>query len=98
MTDVTLALTPGPPRPPRPPRPCGAAMTARRVVVLLVFAFGVYVLLLGERAVALLRDPRLVLKVLGVGVLLLPVVGVVMVVKELRFGQEAERLARPAGG
>jgi hypothetical protein len=68
-------------------------MTARRVVVLLVFAFGVYVLLLGERAVALLRDPRLVLKVLGVGVLLLPVVGVVMVVKELRFGQEAERLA-----
>jgi cytochrome c-type biogenesis protein CcmH/NrfG len=69
-------------------------MTARRIVPLLVLAFAVYVLLLGERAVALITDPRFVLKVLGVGVLLLPIVGVVMVVKELRFGQEAERLAR----
>ena len=69
-------------------------MTARRIVPLLVLAFAVYVLLLGDRAVALISDPRLVLKVLGVGVLLLPVVGVVMVVKELRFGHEAERLAK----
>lgn len=69
-------------------------MTARRIVPLLVFAFAVYVLLLGERAVALISDPRLALKVLGAGVLLLPAVGVVMVVKELRFGQAAERLAR----
>ena len=69
-------------------------MTARRIVPLLVLAFAVYVLLLGERAVALITDPRWMLKVLGVGVLLLPAVGVVMVVKELRFGQETERLAR----
>ncbi len=62
------------------------------VVVLLVAVLAFYLVLLGVRGVSLLGDPRWVVKGLGLGILLLPVVGVLVVVQELRFGRHAQRL------
>ena len=69
-------------------------MRARRVVGLLIVALLAYFVLIGYRGVYLLRQPSLVLRVLGVAVLVLPVIGVWVVVAEVRFGRSTERLAR----
>jgi len=69
-------------------------MTARRVVVLLLLATAAYLLLLGQRAWLLLTSGELVGVLLGLGVLLIPVVGTVLVVKEVQFGLATQRLAR----
>ena len=73
-------------------------MTARRVVAVLVVVLAFYIVTLGERGLLLLGDHRLVFRGLGVGVLLLPVLGVVLVVGELRFGRGTERLGRRLAG
>lgn len=62
------------------------------VVVLLVAVLAFYFVLLGVRGISLLTDPRLVVKGLGVGILLLPLVGIAVVVQEIRFGRAAQRL------
>jgi cytochrome c-type biogenesis protein CcmH/NrfG len=62
------------------------------VVVLLVAILAFYFVLLAARAVSLLRDPRLTVQGLGLGILLLPLVGLVIVGHELRFGRSAQRL------
>lgn len=64
------------------------------VVVLVVAVLGFYIVLLGIRGVTLLGDPRWVVKGLGLGIVLLPVVGVAIVVEELRFGRAAQRLGQ----
>lgn len=69
-------------------------MTARRVTLLLVVVLAYYLLVAGERGLTLLRDPRLAFKGLGVGVLALPLLGALLVVGELRFGRDTERLGR----
>jgi hypothetical protein len=61
-------------------------------VLLLVAILGFYFVLLGARGVSLLGDDRWVVRGLGVGILLLPVVGIAIVVQELRFGRSAQRL------
>jgi hypothetical protein len=66
---------------------------ARRVVALLVVVLAFYVVLIGARGISLLGDHRWVVKGLGVGVLLLPLVGIAIVVVELRFGSATERLS-----
>jgi len=66
---------------------------ARRAVGLLIVALFAYFVLVGYRGVYLLRQPSLVLRVLGVAVLVLPVIGVWVVVAEVRFGRATERLA-----
>lgn len=71
-------------------------MRARRVVVLLVAVLAVYAVLIAGRGLSLLGDPRLAVKGLGVGVLLLPALGAVLVVQEVRFGRAAERVDRRA--
>ena len=68
-------------------------MRARRVVGLLIVALLAYFVLIGYRGVYLLRQPSLVLRVLGVAVLVLPVIGIWVVVAEVRFGRATERLA-----
>jgi hypothetical protein len=68
--------------------------SARRVAILLVLAVVVYAFILGDRAWLLLRDGRPVFVLLGVGVLLLPVVGLWLVALELRFGRATERLGK----
>ncbi|HSY15956.1 MAG TPA: hypothetical protein VK816_08220 [Jatrophihabitantaceae bacterium] len=68
-------------------------MTARRVIALLLVALAAYFVLIGYRGVYLLTQSRLDLKVLGVAVLVLPLVGIWVVVAELRFGGATQRLA-----
>lgn len=67
-------------------------LRSRDVVVLLIAALVFYLVLIGVRGVSLLGDPRWVVKLLGVGVLLLPLVGVAIIIAEVRFGRAANRL------
>ena len=69
-------------------------MNARRVVGLLLVALLGYILLIGYRGVFLLRQPSITLRALGAAVLVLPLIGLWVVVAELRFGRATERLAR----
>ncbi|MEO6502344.1 MAG: hypothetical protein ABIQ09_10595 [Jatrophihabitantaceae bacterium] len=66
----------------------------RVVVAVLVAAMAFYFALIGYRGVYLLGQDRWVLKVLGIAVLALPVVGCWVVVAELRFGLASQRLER----
>lgn len=72
-------------------------MTPRRTVVLLVGALVVYFGLIGYRGIYLLSRPGLGAKVFGIAVLVLPLVGIWVVVAELRFGFATERLGRELG-
>lgn len=72
-------------------------LRSRDVVVLLIVVLAFYLGLIGVRGVSLLGDPRWIVKGLGIGVLLLPLVGVAIVVAELRFGRATERLANLLG-
>ncbi|MDT4894535.1 MAG: hypothetical protein QOE97_3570 [Pseudonocardiales bacterium] len=67
-------------------------MNARRVVGLLVAALAAYFVLIGYRGIYLLGQDRTALKVLGVAVLVLPVIGIWVVLAEIRFGRATERL------
>jgi cytochrome c-type biogenesis protein CcmH/NrfG len=66
----------------------------RDLVVLLVVALAFYAFLIGVAGISLLGDHRWAAKGLGLGVLLLPLIGIVIVVNELRFGRATERLAQ----
>jgi tetratricopeptide (TPR) repeat protein len=68
-------------------------VTARRTVVLLIAALAAYFALIGYRGVYLLGQHAASLKVLGVAVLVLPLVGVWVVAAEIRFGFATQRLA-----
>jgi cytochrome c-type biogenesis protein CcmH/NrfG len=72
-------------------------ITARRVVVLLVAVLLFYAVVIGRQGVELLGDHRWTVKVLGIGVLLLPLVGAVLVAGEVRFGLATQRLGRALG-
>ena len=63
-------------------------------MALLVAVLVVYFVFLTERALDLIESGGLVAVGLGVGVLLLPLIGAVLVVFELRFGAATARLAR----
>lgn len=69
-------------------------MRARITVAILTAVLVVYFVLLAERGIALIRTGNLVAVGLGIGVFLLPVIGVVLVVMELRFGAATARLSR----
>lgn len=64
------------------------------VAVLMTAAVLLYLVLLAGRAVALLRTGEPVPVVLGIGVLLLPVLGVWIVASTWRSGLQVQRLAR----
>ncbi len=67
-------------------------MSARRVVALLLLASTAYFVLIGYRGVYLVRQDALSLRVLGGAVLVLPLIGVWVVVAEVRFGMATQRL------
>ena len=69
-------------------------MRIRIVLALLVAALAVYFVLLTDRAVGLLTSGSAAGVALGIGVLLLPVIGAVVVGFELRFGWQTQGLAR----
>jgi hypothetical protein len=75
----------------------GRGNRTRSLVLLLVAVLVFYFLLIGARGVSLVGDHRWTVKLLGVGVLLLPLVGIAIVIAELRFGRATERLARELG-
>ena len=66
----------------------------RIVVGVLVAVLVVYFWLLADRAVALIASGSAAGIALGIGVLLLPIIGVVLVGWELRFGWQTQKLAR----
>lgn len=66
----------------------------RIIVGLLVAALVTYFWLLTERALVLIGTGNVLAILLGIGVLLLPIVGVVLVGYELRFGWQTQQLAR----
>jgi hypothetical protein len=66
----------------------------RLTVGVLIAALAIYFVLLTGRAVALLQTGELVGILLGVGVLILPLLGVWLVYSNLRFGWETEKMAR----
>ena len=67
---------------------------ARSVALLLVVVLLFYFLVVGSRGLLLVRDGRIAFFLLGLGVLLLPLLGVWIVAKELQFGRATSRLAR----
>ncbi len=69
-------------------------MKVRVVVGVVVAAVVFYLGLIGWRGVQLLTQSSWTARGLGVGVLALPVVGVVVILRELAFGRAAERLGR----
>ena len=69
-------------------------MKVRITVALLIAALTVYFVLLAGRAFALLRTGEVVGVLLGVGVLILPLLGVWLVYSNLRFGWATEKMAR----
>lgn len=69
-------------------------MRTRVTVAVLTAALLIYFVLLGQRGIYLLQTGTVVGIGLGIGVLLLPIVGVVLVAFELRFGAATARLAR----
>lgn len=66
----------------------------RIVVAVLTAALLVYFFLLTGRALALIATGELAAVLLGIGVLLLPIIGVVLVGYELRFGWQTQVMAR----
>ncbi len=72
-------------------------MRSRLTVVVLVLLVGYYLFVVGDRAVALVRDDRLAFRGLGAGLVLLGLLGVALVAAELRFGRRTQLLAREAG-
>lgn len=69
-------------------------MRTRITVAVLTAALLVYFVLLGQRGVYLVGTGTWVGVLLGIGVLILPFIGVVLVIFELRFGAATAGLAR----
>ncbi|NIH81268.1 tetratricopeptide repeat protein [Amycolatopsis viridis] len=69
-------------------------MRARNVALLLTAALVVYLVLLAERAVALIRTGTAAGIGLGIGVLILPLLGLWMVIATWRSGTRIQHLAR----
>ncbi|HEY3002632.1 MAG TPA: hypothetical protein VGJ44_09785, partial [Kribbellaceae bacterium] len=69
-------------------------MTAKRVAVVLAGVFAVYAALVGWRGVLLIAHGGVVPVLLGLAVLVLPLLGLYVVGRELRFGLATQTLAR----
>lgn len=69
-------------------------MRAKWIALALTAVLIFYLVTLGQRGVALVATGDPVAVGLGVGVLLLPFLGGYAVVRELRFGQATQRMAR----
>lgn len=68
--------------------------TPRTAAFVAAFALAVYLVLMGERAFVLITSGRWAFVLFGVGVLVLPLIGALLVYDQLRFGVRTERLAR----
>ncbi|MFP5252785.1 MAG: hypothetical protein ACLGH4_03200 [Actinomycetes bacterium] len=68
-------------------------MRTRATIALVAAVIAAYAVILGVKAVALLRDGSPLAVVLALAILVVPVVGVLLVVRELQFGRRCARLA-----
>lgn len=68
-------------------------MRTKLIVVLLVAVVAFYAVLIGAKGVALIFEDSWVAVVLGIGILLVPLIGVFLVWRELQFGSQSARLA-----
>ena len=67
-------------------------MRTKLTVALLVAVVAFYAAVIGSKGVALLQDGRVVPALLGAALLVLPLLGLYLVWRELRFGQASARL------
>jgi len=72
----------------------GKRFRVQLIVGVLTGALVVYFWLLASRALILIGSGEPLAVALGIGVLLLPIIGIVLVVWELRFGWQTQNLAR----
>ena len=68
-------------------------MRTRATVGLVAAVVAAYAVILGVKAVALLRDGSPLAVLLGLAILVVPVVGVLLVFREIQFGRRCARLA-----
>jgi hypothetical protein len=68
-------------------------MRTRATLGLVAAVVAAYAVILGVKAVALLRDGTPLAVLLGLAILVVPVVGVLLVVREIQFGRRCARLA-----
>ncbi|MHB1740133.1 MAG: hypothetical protein ACYCXA_11805 [Actinomycetes bacterium] len=73
-------------------------MRARTVALILAVVLVFYLLLVGQFAVAFVRDGRPAFVALGIGVAVFPLVGAWVLVREIGFGLATQRLARRLEG
>ena len=69
-------------------------MRTKSTIVLLVLVLVFYAALIGFKGVALLASGSLVGQLLGVGLLLMPLLGLLLVWREIEFGRRTAVLAR----
>lgn len=69
-------------------------MRARNFALVMTAALGVYVVLLAGRGIALLRSGETVPVLFGIGVLLLPLLGIWIIATTWRSGVQIQRLSR----
>ena len=69
-------------------------MAGKRVVWLVVAILAAYLALIGYWAVYLIGQRQGTLKLLGIAVVVISLIGIGLVAAEIRFGQQTERLAR----
>ena len=69
-------------------------MRAKATIAVLVAILGFYSLVIGAKGVAFIASGEPVAVVLGIGVLLLPVLGLGLIWREIGFGRRSAELAR----
>ena len=69
-------------------------MSARTTVVILVVILVFYLVIAGAQAVALIGSGELVAMGLGIGILILPLIGLWIIWRELQFGFGVQKMAR----
>lgn len=69
-------------------------MTAKRTAIILVLVLAIYLVIAGWQGIAFISTGSPLAIGLGIGVLLLPVVGIWVVWRELQFGFQVQAMAR----
>lgn len=69
-------------------------MRARVVALILVAVLAFYLVVIGQRAWLMIQDDRTTMRLLGIAVLLLPIIGTWAIWRELRIGFGSQELAQ----
>ncbi len=69
-------------------------MTAKRISLILIAVLIAYLIIAGSQAIRLIRSGEAIAIVLGIAILILPLIGLWVVWRELKFGLTVERMAK----